>query len=145
MQNVVNSRHPAWGLKQTVKSLEAYIVFPRSREQTQSILQPLATTGARRTPSAILGLARKRLIIKNKESDIAHDTNITTIQHIRYGISATKNNPFAKHNLSNVSYSEMRRLNYGWLTVAQGRVSRDTGHLSEAIVSTPMGFSFFEQ
>lgn len=89
MQNVVNSRDPAWGLKQTVESLEAYTVFPRSGEQTQSILQHLATTGARSTPSAILGLARKRIIIKNKESDIAYDTNNTTIQHIRYGISAT--------------------------------------------------------
>lgn len=85
-------------------------MFPRSEEQTQSILQHQAAAGARSAPSDTLNLAGKKdYNTKNKESDIAHNINITTMGHIRYGISATQNNSFPKPNLSNVSYSEMRK------------------------------------
>lgn len=99
---MVNSRGPAWGLKQTVESLEAYFVFPRSGEQTQSILQHLATPGARSTPSAILGLAGKGIIIKKKKKknkESVHNINITITGYIRYGIS-----DMSKTYLQNIIY-----------------------------------------
>lgn len=63
------------------------LCVPKVRAADTKHIAALSHHGSQKHSFGHLGFGRKRIIIKNKESDVTHNINITT-HHTRYDISA---------------------------------------------------------
>lgn len=119
---MVHSRHPAWSLKQAVKSLKADFVF-QGQQSRHKVHCNVKSLWEPEEPSSHLGLGRTRGFFFNVDNCVSNTQLPLLWVIIRRSISSVYTDSFATHTFSDASCFEMGYLMPPILTVGLGRVT----------------------